>query len=41
MKKMYIKPDMQVYEINKPQLLAGSDPEIFNEPPEDGNDLNL
>lgn len=41
MKKMYIRPEMQVYEINRPQLLAGSNPEFSNEPPEDGNNLNL
>ena len=41
MKKMYIRPEIQVYEINRPQLLAGSNPEFSNEPPEDGNDLNL
>ena len=30
MKKNYIKPEMKVYEIETPQLLAGSDPETFS-----------
>ena len=38
MKKEYIKPEMQVYEVKTQQLLAGS-PGLENEPPGDGNDL--
>ena len=30
MKKNYIKPEMKVYEIETPQLLAASDPETFS-----------
>ena len=30
MKKKYIKPEMKVYEIETPQLLAASDPETFS-----------
>ena len=38
MKKNYIKPEMKVYEIETPQLLAGS-PELKNGVvPEDEND---
>ena len=38
MKKNYIKPEMKVYEIETPQLLAGSDPALHNDGPVDGND---
>ena len=38
MKKKYIKPEMKVYEIETPQLLAGSDPALHNDGPVDGND---
>ena len=40
MKKKYIKPEMKVYEIETPQLLAGSDPETFilRNTTEDSND---
>ena len=40
MKKNYIKPEMKVYEIETPQLLAGSDPETFSlrNTTEDSND---
>ena len=37
MKKKYIKPEMQVYEMRKQQLLEGS-PRIVNDDPDDGND---
>ena len=37
MKKNYIKPEMKVYEVETPQLLAGS-LEKYNVAPEDGND---
>ncbi len=37
MKKEYIKPEMQVYEVKTQQLLAGS-PGLENEPPADVND---
>lgn len=37
MKKKYIKPEMQVYEVGTQQILAGS-PRIVNEGPDDGND---
>ena len=30
MKKKYIKPEMKVYEIETPQLLAGSGSETFS-----------
>lgn len=30
MKKNYIKPEIMVYEIETPQLLAASDPETFS-----------
>ena len=30
MKKNYIKPEMKVYEVETPQLLAASDPETFS-----------
>ena len=30
MKKNYIKPEMKVYEIETPKLLAASDPETFS-----------
>ena len=40
MKKNYIKPEMKVYEIETPQLLAASDSETFSlrNTTEDGND---
>ena len=40
MKKNYIKPEIMVYEIETPQLLAGSDPETFSlgGRTDDGND---
>ena len=39
MKKNYIKPEMKVYEIETPQLLAASsDPALHNDGPVDGND---
>ena len=40
MKKNYIKPEMKVYEIETPQLLAASDPETpsLRGNPEDNND---
>lgn len=38
MKKNYIKPEMKVYEIETPQLLAGSDPALHNDGPADQND---
>jgi hypothetical protein len=40
MKKEYIKPEMQVHEINAQQLLAGSETPGFNkgQSPEDGNE---
>ena len=43
MKKNYIKPEMKVYEIETPQLLAASDPETFSlkGKPDDGNDEML
>lgn len=37
MKKKYIKPEMQVYEVVTQQILAGS-PRIVNDDPDDGND---
>ena len=39
MKKNYIKPEIMVYEIETPQLLAASDPETFSlrDRTEDGN----
>ena len=39
MKKKYIKPEMEVYEMEPQQLLAGSDPETFSlrDRTEDGN----
>ena len=38
MKKNYIKPEMQVYEIETPQLLTGS-PDLYNNgQPSDGNE---
>ena len=36
MKKEYIKPEMQVYEVKTQQLLVGS-PDFNNEAPDDGN----
>ena len=41
MKKNYIKPEIMVYEIEPPQLLAASDPETFSlgGRTEDGNDI--
>ena len=30
MKKKYLKPEMEVYEVETPQLLAASDPETFS-----------
>ncbi len=41
MKKNYIKPEIMVYEIETPQLLAASDPETFSlgGRTEDGNDI--
>ena len=38
MKKNYIKPEMKVYEVETPQLLAASDPALYNDGPEDEND---
>ena len=38
MKKKYIKPEMKVYEIETPQLLAGSDPALHNNVPYDNNE---
>ena len=40
MKKEYIKPEMQVHEIEAQQLLAGSETPSFNngQSPEDGNE---
>ena len=40
MKKNYIKPEMKVYEVETPQLLAGSTPETFSlrDRTEDDND---
>ena len=40
MKKKYIKPEMKVYEIETPQLLAASDPETLSlrDRAEDNND---
>ncbi|MDD6863200.1 MAG: hypothetical protein PUD56_05025 [Prevotella sp.] len=40
MKKKYLKPEMEVYEVETPQLLAGS-PKLYNEDPEDGNEEML
>ena len=37
MKKKYLKPEMEVYEVETPQLLAGS-PKLYNEDPEDENE---
>ena len=37
MKKKYIKPEMQVYEVGTQQILAGS-PRIVNDDPDDDND---
>ena len=39
MKKKYIKPAMQVYEMGTQQLLAASDPEqlLLGNSPSDGN----
>ena len=41
MKKNYIKPEIMVYEIETPQLLAASDSETFSlgGRTEDGNDI--
>lgn len=41
MKKEYVKPEIHVYEIESQQLLAGSNPELYNEGPEDNNDLSF
>ena len=38
MKKKYLKPEMKVYEVETPQLLAASDPALHNDGPVDGND---
>ena len=38
MKKKYIKPEMKVYEIETPQLLAGSNPTLYNDGPGEGNE---
>ena len=38
MKKNYIKPEIMVYEIETPQLLAASDPTLYNDGPGDGNE---
>ena len=38
MKKKYIKPEMKVYEIETPQLLAGSQDLKYGLVPEDEND---
>ena len=38
MKKNYIKPEMKVYEVETPQLLAASDPALHNDGPADQND---
>ena len=37
MKKNYIKPEMKVYEVETPQLLAGS-LKVQDKGPEDNND---
>ena len=37
MKKKYIKPELEVYEIETPQLLAGS-PDLYNNGPYDNNE---
>ena len=42
MKKNYIKPEMKVYEIETPHLLAASDPETFSlkgKPVDDNDDM--
>ena len=38
MKKNYIKPEMKVYEVETPQLLAASDPALHNDGSVDDND---
>ena len=38
MKKNYIKPEMKVYEMEPQQLLAGSNPTLYNDGPGDGNE---
>lgn len=41
MKKKYLKPEMEVYEVETPQLLTGS-PDLKNGvAPEDGNEEML
>lgn len=37
MKKKYIKPAIQVYEVRNQQLLAGSEFDFYNQSPEDKN----
>ena len=38
MKKEYMKPEIQVHEIKAQQLLAGSQPELNERIPDDGNE---
>lgn len=38
MKKEYIKPEMQMYEIKAQQMLTGSQPEFNNGIPDDKNE---
>ena len=38
MKKKYLKPEMNVYEMEPQQLLAGSNPALYNGAPGDDND---
>ena len=38
MKKKYLKPEMEVYEVETPQLLAESNPALHKDGPVDGND---
>ena len=37
MKKQYIKPEIQVYEVRTQQLLAGSEFVLYNQAPGDYN----
>ena len=37
MKKKYLKPEMNVYEMEPQQLLAGSNPALHNDGPVDQN----
>ena len=38
MKKKYIRPEMKVYDMEPQQLLAASNPGLYNDGPGDGND---